>query len=949
MSRSYKIMAIEAKDLWSAMHQVEYPDSDYNIRAADGSLSLRKFSNTYDWSLDAIKLAEVYEKRFRRKDFAFKSGRHLYTKQVICVTFKYALKEFNMAGKNTYVRCGYNYRDCNFVDGVDVRGGRLIAIQTNVAVKSPMPASVLEGYFTYIEASERDGAKSDGCYKLTGQIPTIMDKAALRRYLYTNGFGCDGTRYVRYKRSSGSSRVGKCLFVNEVLASDMNKWDCCGLTVNEGDKIDLAAWEAYISLPMSSIIDTMEIPLDSILVIDDCESKFEDEVVAVGIENGHLAAEQKTVEISNSIWDGQSLMDKSLFGKYEGKGMLLLRNRFFKSCCFNTNIQQWFADRGITSVDQLKGYTQARNISQIKLITTPSSIKYAKFGKIEDWLDNVDPTFGIVKYEKKTHKFDGRMVQSHYQLFNTLQLSYEEMEQVLKPSLDFIAAIRRDPAVLRYAIKYPYDENEEWTSLDSKNEIIFKMLGINDRFAHTKMYYDFRDDLIKGELRNLRRGHVLISGNYSTLMGNGLEMLKAAIGEFDGTSELAPGEIHSTRFGYGERLLCSRSPHVTVGNILIATNAANRNIDRYFNMSTEIVYINSVGDNIMQRLNGADLDSDTMLITDDKMLIGVAEKNYSRFKVPTNMTTSVKTPRHYTNDDKADLDVKTSVNLIGAIINLSQQLNSLMWDKISRGSSLESCQTLYEDICKLAVLSNVEIDRAKKEFVINSATEIDILKRKYKITDDERTVKPWFFKMITMENGFKLCDNIKYRYFNTSMDHLQRILGKFKFREGRAFKRTVIPFMDIVTEPKKETTTKFYYEQRDRIISAIRNAQSERRRIYTGYDLMRPDEKEAARAQAWTVKQDCIEEIASMRMSPRSMYLVLKSIDSRDYSDIARFVFEILFGRPDEMFFQMIKDSREDVKTLVESPDGDIEFYGFRFKKVLLSDTKTSENDTKTA
>lgn len=939
MSRSYKIMAIEAKDLWLAMNQVEDPEADYSIRAADGSLSLRKFSNTYDWSLDAIKLAEVYEKRFRRKDFAFKSGRHLYTKQVICVTFKYALKEFNQAGKNTYVRCGYNYRDCTFTDGVDVRGGKLIAIQTNVAVKSPIADGLLEGYFTY----------SDGFYKLIGQIPTVMDKAELRRYLYTNGFGCDGTRYVRYKRSSGSSRVGKCLFVNEALAADMNKWDCCGLTVNEGDKIDLAGWEAYISLPMSSIIDTMEIPLDSILVIDDYESKFRDEVVAVGIEDGHLSTEQKTVEISNSIWDGQSLMDKSLFGKYADKGMLLLRNRFFKSCCFNTNIQQWFADRGITSVDQLKGYTQARNISQIKLITTPSSIKYAKFGRIEDWLCNVEPTFGIVKYEKKTHKFDGRMVQSHYQLFNTLQLSYEEMEAVLKPSLDFIAAIRRDPAVLRYAIKYPYDDVEEWTSLDSKNEIIFKMLGINDRFAHTKMYYDFRDDLIKGELRNLRRGHVLISGNYSTLMGNGLEMLKAATGEFDGTSELAPGEIHSKRFGYGERLLCSRSPHVCTGNILLVNNVANASYDKYFNLTPEIVCVTACGFNIQQRLNGCDYDSDTMLITDDKMLINVAERNYDWFKVPTNLTTSVKTPRHYTNDDKADLDVKTSVNLIGSIINTSQYCQSIMWEKLNQGASRESCHEIFLDICKLAVLSGIEIDKSKKEFPIDSFVELTDIKKKYKITDDEKAVKPKFFSTISQENGFKLCDNIKYRYFNTSMDHLQRILGKFKFREGRAFKRTVIPFMDIVTEPKKETTTKFYYEQRDRIISAIRNAQSERRRIYTGYDLMRPDEKEAARAQAWTVKQDCIEEIASMRMSPRSMYLVLKSIDSPDYSDIARFVFEILFGRPDEMFFQMIKDSREDVKTLVECPDGDIEFYSFRFKKVSLCETKTGENNTKTA
>ena len=133
----------------------------------------------------------------------------------------------------------------------------------------------------------------------------------------------------------------------------------------------------------------MEIPLDNILVIDDFESEFDDEVVAVEIENNHLVSNRKRVKVSNSIWDGQSLMDKSLFGEYEDKGMLLLRNRFFKSCCFNTNIQQWFADNNITSVDQLNGFTLATDISQIRLITTPSSIKYVKFGSIEDWMKNV--------------------------------------------------------------------------------------------------------------------------------------------------------------------------------------------------------------------------------------------------------------------------------------------------------------------------------------------------------------------------------------------------------------------------------------------------------------------------------------------------------------------------------------------------------------------------------
>ena len=326
MSQSYRIMSIEAKDLFAAMHQVGKEDCEYGIRGADGKISLRKFTNTFDWSLDAIKLAEVYEKRARRRDFAFKAGKYLYTKNVICVTFKYAYKEFNMAGKNTYVRHGYAYRDCTFVDGVDVRDGKLIAIQTNVEIQSPIPREVLGDYFVY----------SNGYYEQQGNIKTLMDKAELRNYLYQNGFKCDGVEYVRYKRSSGSSRVGKCLFVNKLLAEDMKRWDKCGLTIEEGQTLDLAAWEAYIALPMSSIIGTMEIPLDNILVINDYESVFDDDVVAIEIENNHLVSSKKRVPVSNSIWDGQSLMDKSLFGEYEDKGMLLLRNRFFKSCCFNT-------------------------------------------------------------------------------------------------------------------------------------------------------------------------------------------------------------------------------------------------------------------------------------------------------------------------------------------------------------------------------------------------------------------------------------------------------------------------------------------------------------------------------------------------------------------------------------------------------------------------------------
>ncbi len=582
-TRSIRILSLESKDIYAAMNLVNGDGSGYNIRNKDGAISLRKFENTLDWSLDTIKLQEEYEKAVRRRDFYFVVNKRKYTQTIINVKFSYSYKEFNKVGKNVYVRDGYDFRDCVFTDGVCIKGSLIVGIQTNVEVLNEAPKELIPTYFTY----------ADGCYQLTGAIPVIKNKADLRQELYENGFVCDGIKYVRYKRSAGSSRVGKCLFVNEVVAKRMARWDRCGLTIRDSAPIDLASYEAYIALPMSSIIDTMIIEPENILIVDDFESCFKDKVIAVEEKDGRLVASEKEVDVTNCIWDGESLLDVSMFGDYANKGMVLLRNRFFKTCAFNANIQQWFADNGITSVEQLNGFTLATDISQVKLITTPSSVKYLKFGSIEDWLANIEHTFGIVKYEKETHFFDGRMVQCHYQLLNTLQLSYKDVEELLKPSLAYVGAIRQDPAVLRYHIGYAFknaEEEAELSSLTTKNEIVFKLLGINDKFSRTKIYKEFRDDIVKGFFRNLKRGHILLNGNYSTLLGNGLELLRQAIGQFDGSSEIGIGNIHSHKFEYGKTVLGSRSPHVTMGNILLAKNVASENIDKYFNMTNEIVY-----------------------------------------------------------------------------------------------------------------------------------------------------------------------------------------------------------------------------------------------------------------------------------------------------------------------------------------------------------------------
>lgn len=277
----------------------------------------------------------------------------------------------------------------------------------------------------------------------------------LREYFYANGFNVNGIHYVRYKRSAGSSREGTCLFIDERLYKHMTKWSECGIK----PKNDLASWESYRALSLSGIKGTIDIPLEGILFVSDYKSTFIDEVVSVEMNDGKLIAQQKQTQITNDIWDGESLLDESRFsGEYKDKHFLLLRNKFFKSCAFKTKLQKWLKDKGIALADlKARGFiTLATDINQIVMVTTPNSLKYLKFvgalneKNIRKWIENVNSTFGVVKWDKRTKYFGGRLVKSNYQFLNTLGLNEQQAEQLLQPSIDYITLIRKDIDFMRY-------------------------------------------------------------------------------------------------------------------------------------------------------------------------------------------------------------------------------------------------------------------------------------------------------------------------------------------------------------------------------------------------------------------------------------------------------------------------------------------------------------------
>lgn len=966
--KSFRILSLEAKDIYYAQEVL----GGYSLQSiTDKKRYFFQFKNVFDWSLDSEELQKRYRERERQFSFQDDAGT-AYTFSVINVKFSFAYNVYNKCNierKTVYIKDGYakelvdfsSYNHC-----VDEETGELLAIRLNEVEENPLSSEVLSPYFSYDEERKcyvRAKTKS-GKVKSIKHVKSLQQ---LREELYTKGFSCEGEKYVRYKRSSGSSREGNCLFIKERFAAHMKKWSACGLKFDES-KHDKASWEAYRALSLSSSVAMFSLPIKNILFIDDYKDCFTDLAMFVYGETGEnkavnsgLKVEFKKDKIKNTIWDGESLLDESVFMRLDDKilytkSMLLLRNRFFKTCAFRTKLQKWFKDNNATIETVRKyGITFADNIEDILMVTTQSSLKYLSFleeklpreEKIQKWVKNAGDTFSVVKYDKRTRYFDGDLVQSSYQLLNTLPLTSEDVENIVGENKRYLQWIRKNDAALLYHLKEAFAkeeitmEGEEIEKEDdaTKIEIYMKVLSLNADFSKTKIFKDFKQDLINNFRDNLKEGHFLFKGTNATLFGNGPELLKATIGLFDRenpTSVLQKGEISCAKFAEGKELLGARSPHITMGNLLRAKNKLSYETSEYFVLSNEIVCVNAIGENIQDRLNGCDYDSDTMLLTDDPVLIERAESIYCDFAVPVNKVER----ENLVGQKDAEVDSKISVNKIGKIVNFSQKLNSLYWDLFSCGN-IKDAEEIYQDICKLAVLSGMEIDRAKRKYKVDAQEELDFLTEKYKqrFMEGNKSVKPKFFKTIDMKNGEKYGQrnsNIIYKTYKAAMDCLWEHVSGINFRYDKDQRGECLT-VDLLQEAKIKNND---YKIKDKIIKEVEELYNEISGLRRVKRFCEGDEKQIIMEEIAQRIERSKQRVLKYCRTEGVVYLVAKEIDAEDNSRIASLLFEVLFYPENEKAYNLLKVDGGIQERIIRSEDGNLCFFGVGHK---MLDEKVAE------
>lgn len=591
--------------------------------------------------------------------------------------------------------------------------------------------------------------------EIVEELKTDISIDELRNGLY-RGFILDNEKYVVFMRSPGKARVGEVLYIKEKLLDDFLNWARMGIDFEEIEgSVDVAGLKAAESLILSSIKDEVTIKANEILLIPDVKvpykiPKGKASITEMGDDGMAKTGdnEEETV-IENDIFDGQSLLSPEFY--HDGKSMILLRNRFFKSAAFCFDIQRWFKDTHVTDVKQLNGYTLAEKVEDIKLITTPNSLKFMKqknyikfdsevddleYATFEYWLQHIkedDCLFGVVKNEYASGFIKGY----NYQVDNSLDLSMDDLRNLLRYEFDRINKAKNDNA---YFVNEFIEKREHQKAKDKYfrkyrfENCVCELYKLNPDIQYTDFFKTYKSNMLNKDYKKLLRlgKYKLEDSDYCVVCSNPFEMIQQACN----IKQDDWGRIHHGREAYckyysdQQDLIATRSPHIYSGNTICLHNKYHKWFEDYMKLSDNIVVINSIESDIMDRANSMDFDSDTMLLSSNPILVEKAKYCEENFPTPICKIVPEPKERYYRIEDFVDCDKTIADAKIGEIVDLSQLLQSYYHDvrvnqDIESVKKEEILKYLRNQISKLASLSGCEIDRAKREFPVNTEKELD--------------------------------------------------------------------------------------------------------------------------------------------------------------------------------------------------------------------------------
>ena len=590
----------------------------------------------------------------------------------------------------------------------------------------------------------------------------LLSKEELRKKIYNEGIDVEyiskkrngeirKREIIHYKmlyRSTGKAKKGSCMFIRDKLYNKALNYLYMGIKLPKENPM-IVEISAYAPLISSGIVGKVKINPKNILILKDIDRYFKTNVISVEIDNNQncIAKHLNDYSLKNTLFDGQALIDSSIFPSW-GNGYILLREHFCKMAAFNTNIQQFFKDYFGDSYYNAKVTDMFGNehyARDIELITTDNAMKWLKFDISYDyWCKKVyenNCMFGVVKtaHESKL----GQYQKMSYQMVNSLSLDI--MENVVKESVDYVDRLKIDDDFFLQYLKYNQNFSNDYN-------VLVTLCEHNPNFIRSSYFRARRKKIIEVYVLKLKSGEIMQNAENLTVVGSPYAMLLyAATGDENSVDddntfycEEDSIQCYTERFNSNEYLAFFRSPFNSKNNLMYLHNMYSKNIEKYFNLGKQCIAINMNGTDAQDRSNGMDMDSDFGYTTNQKDIVAHAKMCYKKYPTIVNNIPKDKNVYSNTMDDYAKIDnnLAKSQTDIGESSNLAQ---------IAQTYDCTFQDTKYSDyVCILSVIAQVAIDNAKRKFDVTIDKEIKRIKDDMNIRLNKY---PKFWKII--KHGFK--------------------------------------------------------------------------------------------------------------------------------------------------------------------------------------------------
>ena len=499
-------------------------------------------------------------------------------------------------------------------------------------------------------------------------------------------------------------------------------------------------------------------------------------------------------EITNVLWDGMGIISNVIFPD-NMEGFIYCRSHFFKSCLFRGNIQEYFKDYYGDDYEtayetDLTGRTI--KVTDIKVIVTENSLKWIKFLELMSKSGTMEDGF---KYYSKIMKKDGELFAivktAHQSKYGELQRSSFQINNTLLTTDEVILG-KIAATSIRYCNSLKLDNEAFLKYLAitgcarySINNVLIDLYRWNDEFRYMEWFKDKKKAKIN-ELKDqrLKLGKLFQYGDNLVICGNPVAMLMAVTGQNfleEGCFWQYDDRIQccTSRFKEGELLAGFRSPHNSPNNIVYLENVYPDKIRKYFpDLGDSVIVINGICTDVQSRLNGQDLDTDSVYTTNQEDIVMLAKKAYT--ECPT-IINGIKPDGDSEYDksmlsySKMDAKISSAQYNIGLASNIAQLALSYWFDGKCKNRELEDVFI----IC--SVLAQIAIDSSKRNFEIEVGSELARISNLQCMNRDPQY--PQFYADVQKYNNKKKGKKLEIKdsdvgFFDCPMDLLYRIVEK---------------------------------------------------------------------------------------------------------------------------------------------------------------------------